>query len=160
MRKTLVAAVVAAAALVGPAAAHAAPGFSGSCHFSGPITPMPPITLLPRFGAHFSYRGTGSCSTGQPITVRFNNVATLFDTCELGPDFNLHGAMTIGTRSFRITVNLARLAVAGPFLLNAAGGGQALGLARFTTSSPQQCVSTGVASASLSAVFHTLSPLR
>ena len=78
--------------------AIAAPGFSGSCHFSGPISPVPPITILPRPGAHFSYHGTGTCNTGQAITVTFTNVATLFDTCELGPDFNLHGAMTIGTR--------------------------------------------------------------
>ena len=78
---------------------------------------MPPITLIPVAGPHFSYSGTGTCSGGLPISVSFTNVATLFDTCELGPDFGLHGLARIGTQRLHITVNLARIAVAGPFIL-------------------------------------------
>ena len=157
--------IVCAVALAGaaPAAAHAA-SFSGSCKFSGPITPMPPITIVPHPGANFSYHGTGTCSRGVPIAVSFTNVATLFDTCELGPDFNLHGVATIGHARFQITINLARLALVGPFALTTSGGGDALGIAQFQPAgSPvaalQQCAAAGIASATLSASFQTVSPL-
>jgi len=146
-------------ALAAPVAAHARP-FSGSCQFSGSITPMPPITLVPGPGAHFSYVGHGTCTGGLPITVRFTSVATLFDTCELGPDFDLHGRMRIGRRRSRITISLARLAVAGPFVLSDAAGGEGLGVAQFATSSPLLCLSSGIATATLSASFQTISPLR
>ncbi len=151
--------VATALMLASPSGAATRASFSGSCQFSGPITPMPPITAVPKPGAHFSYRGSGTCAGGAPITVTFTDVATLFDTCELGPDFNLHGSATIGRLRLAITINLARLALAGPFWLTAAGGGQAIGLAQFGASSPQQCVSPGIASATLSATFRTLSPL-
>jgi hypothetical protein len=102
-----------------------------------------------------------------PITVAFRDVATLFDTCELGPDFNLHGSLTINLRRqahrFAITVNLARLALVGPFLLTTAGGGRALGVAQFQPSdaaaAPQQCASGGISSASLVASFNTVAAL-
>lgn len=158
-RLTLAAALAGALAL--PAAAHAKPqGFSGSCQFSGPISPMPPITLLPVPGAHFSYSGSGTCSDGQPITVTFTDVATLFDTCELGPDFGLHGLATIGSRQLHITVNLARLAIAGPFVLSTRHRGLALGVAQFSTADPTACLSPGVGAATLSANFQTVRPLR
>jgi hypothetical protein len=121
---------------------------------------MPPITLVPKAGAHFSYDGSGTCSGGLPITVRFTNVATLFDTCELGPDFALHGLATIGTRQLHITINLARLAVAGPFVLTTPHHGLALGIAQFATSNPTDCITPGVGAATLSANFQTVKPLR
>jgi len=143
--------------------------FSGSCKFAGPIEPTPPITAVPKPGAHFSYSGSGSCtgSIPGPITVRFTNVSTTFDTCEFGPDFGLNGTMTIGSGSrralFQITINLPRLALAGPFSLSAAGGGRAVGVAQFEppsqSTAPQQCASGGIGSASLSASFNTVSAL-
>jgi hypothetical protein len=153
-----------------PAAAPAKTAtFSGACQFAGPITPNPPITVAPQSGAHFSYRGSGTCKgtiTG-PITVTFTNVSTLFDTCELGPDIDLHGAATIGSgprrAGFKITINLARLAVTGPFALTTTGGGRAAGVAQFQpvneSTAPQQCISGGINSASLAASFQTSSPL-
>jgi len=102
------------------------------------------------------------------MTVTFDNVSTLFDTCQLGPDFNLDGDVRIAsghpqTNTFDVTVNLARLALAGPFLLTTPGGGLALGVAQFTPGDPaaavQQCLSTGVDAASLSGTFSTLLPL-
>jgi hypothetical protein len=144
-----------------PTLAHGAtPGFSGSCRFSGPISPMPPITLLPVPGAHFSYSGSGTCSGGVPITVTFTNVATLFDTCELGPDLGLHGLATIGTQQLHITINLARLAVAGPFALSTQHQGLALGVAEFATANPTDCLAPGVGAATLTANLQTVRPLR
>jgi hypothetical protein len=136
---------------------------------------MPPITVVPKPGAHFSYAGSGGCRgtlgghavDSAPIAVTFTNVSTLFDTCELGPDFGLRGVAVIGSGQgrgrFGITVNLARLAVAGPFLLTTADGGKALGVAQFQpqnqAAAPEQCLSGGIATATLQASFHTLSPL-
>lgn len=120
---------------------------------------MPPITLVPESGARFSYQGAGTCTGGAPITVAFNDVGTVFDTCELGPDFGLHGTMAIGSQPFDITVNLPRLAVAGPFTLTTSDGGLASGVASFSTPSPTDCISSGVASATLSGSFQTLTPL-
>jgi hypothetical protein len=143
--------------------------FSGSCKFAGPIEPTPPITAVPKPGAHFSYSGSGSCtgSIPGPISVRFTNVSTAFDTCEFGPDLGLSGTMTIGSGPdrvlFQITINLPRLALAGPFSLTAAGGGRAVGVAQFeppnSSSAPQQCASGGIGSASLAASFNTVSAL-
>lgn len=159
-RRFLLAALLAIAAAA-PATAHAnTKGFSGSCQFSGPISPMPPITLLPALGAHFSYSGSGTCTGGLPITVSFTNVATLFDTCELGPDLGLHGLATIGSQRLHITVNLARLAIAGPFVLSTRHHGLALGLAQFATANPTDCITPGVGAATLSANFQTVRPLR
>jgi hypothetical protein len=149
-----------AAAVAAPAAAHAAPGFSGSSQFSGPITPGRPITLIPVLGAHFSYSGSGTCSDGEPISVSFTNGSTLFDTCELGPDFGLHGLATIGTQQHHVTVNLARVAVAGPFVLTTRHHGLALGIAQFSTANPADCLTPGVTAATLSANFQTLRPLH
>jgi hypothetical protein len=171
-----VAVAVASAGAANAAAAVTAPStFAGSCQFSGPITPKPGITVVPLPGPHFSYSGAGTCDgtldaapvTAAPLTVTFNDVATLFDTCELGPDFDLHGLMTIappGRRVlFEITVNLARLALAGPFALTTGGGGLGAGIAQFNpadaASAPQQCATTGVSAASLTASFNTLAPL-
>lgn len=162
---------------VGPAAGAGAAThtLSGSCQFAGPISPTPPITVLPRPGAHFSYRASGACagkldgvdSGAIPISVLFTNVATLFDTCELGPDFNLKGILLAGVGQqparFRITINLARLAIVGAFALTTPGHGRALGTAMFAPSNYatalQQCATTGVGAASLAASFRTLSPL-
>ena len=159
LRQLLLAAVVAGALAV-PAAAHATTqGFSGSCRVSGPIVPGRPITLLPVPEAHFSFSGSGTCSGGLPITVALKNVGTLFDTCELGPDFGLQGVATIGSQNLNITINLARIAVAGPFLLTTPGGGLALGFAQFAAANPTDCISPGVSTATLTASFQTLTPL-
>jgi hypothetical protein len=148
---------------------------SGSCSFSGPIFPSPPITVIPEPGPHFSYNGTGAC-TGRfdgamiapiPVTVTFMNASTLFDTCELGPDLNLSGILGVRVGKikarFPITINLVRLALAGPFVLTTPLGGRAAGTAMFTPSDPaaalRQCITTGVATATLSGRFQTLSPL-
>jgi hypothetical protein len=158
-------------------AADASPrpaSFAGSCQFSGPIAPERPISLIPVPNARFSYRGSGSCD-GQldaapvhaaHLTVAFDHVTTAFDTCELGPDFDLHGSLTISAQrvdTFAIVVNLARLALIGPFSLTTAGGGQALGIAEFTPADPstavQQCASSGLNDASLAASFNTSAPL-
>jgi|SRR5947209_2585058 len=164
------------AVLVMPSGASAATSsFSGSCQFSGPIKPTPPITLVPTPGAHFSYTGTGSCTgmlagasvSGAPISVTFSNVSTLFDTCELGPDVRLSGVAEIGSgrqrARFAITIDMARAVLVGPFALSASGGGQAAGVAQFQpgneSTAPQDCASGGVGSASLTASFQTLSPL-
>jgi hypothetical protein len=149
--------------------------FSGSCAFSGPITPMPPITVVPHAGARFSYAGVGSCQgtlngvavAAAPMTVTFTNVATFFDTCEVGPDFNLQGTATIGTGAsrdlFAITINLARLALAGPFAVTTPGGGLGLGVATFQPPDPtaavQACAGSGVATATLAGNFTTVTPL-
>lgn len=174
---SLSAALCAAAMLALPAAASATQpsAFAGSCQFNGPIMPTPAITVVPLPGPHFSYSGTGTCTgtldiaqvTAAPLTVTFTNVATLFDTCELGPDFDLHGLLAIGKAGqrslFDITVNLARVALVGPFVLTTPDGGMGLGTAQFNpadpASAPQQCATTGVSAASLSASFNTLSPL-
>ena len=148
---------------------------SGSCSFSGPITPNPPITLVPKPGAHFSYAGTGTCSgtfdgdavQALAITVTFTNVETAFDTCELGPDFNLSGTMAARaggqTTDFPITINLARLALFGPFTLTTPGGGKASGTAQFEPANAigaiVQCATTGIATATLSGSFKTSAPL-
>jgi hypothetical protein len=154
--------------------ASAAPArslLSGSCSFTGPITPQPPITLIPKPGAHFSYAGTGRCdgafdgraAHALPITLTFTNVATAFDTCELGPDFNLTGTLAVGSSDFPITINLARLALFGPFTLTTPGGGRASGTATFAPANPAgailQCASTGIATATLSGSFTTSAPL-
>lgn len=156
--------------------ASAAPvSFSGSCSFAGPISPMPPITVVPNPGAHFSYAGSGGCRgtlgghavDSAPIAVTFTNVSTLFDTCELGPDFGLHGVAMIGAGAsrarFAITINLARVALVGPFIVSTSGGGDGIGVAQFqpadAAAAVQQCGAGGVAKASLSGNFQTLSAL-
>ena len=165
----LVAAGYASASVVLPSS------FSGACKFSGPIEPQPPITVVPVPGPHFSYNGTGTCSgtldgkpvSAAPLTLTFVNVSTLFDTCELGPDFDLHGDLTIGPAAqrdlFKITVNLARLALAGPFAVTTTGSGLGAGAAQFNpadaSTAPQQCATTGIGAATLAASFNTLSAL-
>lgn len=157
-------AVVAVAAaftvFTGPASAST---FSGHCRLSGPITPLPPITLVPRPGPHFDFSGTGECGA-QPATLSFVHASTLFDTCELGPDFPLRGTMTIGPDSYAVTIDLLRAALAGPFLITTRGGGLGAGLATFTPAGNQvtaveDCLGAGVAHASLSASFSTVTPL-
>src|SRR5437763_10965235 len=92
-RVTMMWALVAVAFLLAiPTAAPAKTvTFSGACEFAGPIAPTPPITVVPQTGAHFSYRGSGTCkgTIAGPITVTFTDVSTVFDTCELGPDLDL-----------------------------------------------------------------------
>lgn len=172
-------AVPAGAAILSAAPANAATAptrtLAGSCSFSGPITPKPPITIVPKPGAHFDYAGTGSCDgtfAGAAVqkllvTVTFTNVATAFDTCELGPDFNLRGVLAVVqgtvTANFPITINLARLALFGPLSLTTPGGGNAFGTATFTPANAAQalvqCGSTGISTATLSGRFTTTSPL-
>jgi hypothetical protein len=159
--RLLAALVIAGLAL--PAAAPARTvAFSGQCRLAGPIAPRPPITAIPRLGAHFSFAGTGTCGPAA-ATLTFTNVTTLFDTCELGPDFGLRGMLRIGGARFAITVNLARLALAGPLLVTTNGGGVALGLAQFAPGDPatalRSCAGAGIADATLSATFRTLRPL-
>jgi hypothetical protein len=124
---------------------------------------MPPITIVPSPGPHFDYSGTGVCGA-QPATLSFVNVSTLFDTCELGPDLPLTGTMTIGSDRYTVTVDLARVAVAGPFLITTGGGGLGVGVATFTPAGDQlaaieACAGAGIANASLSANFTTVEPL-
>ena len=148
----------------GSSASHgsAPASFSGSCKLSGPITPEPPITLIPRPHPHFEFAGTGTCNR-IPATLTFVHASTLFDTCELGPDLPLRGTLTVGSASFAVTVDLVRVALAGPFALTTAGGGLAVGVATFNPGNPvgalERCLTTGVAAASLSAQFTTLRPL-
>jgi hypothetical protein len=164
---SLLARTAAALALAGLALPAAAPArtvpFSGSCRIGGPISPQPPITAFPRLGARFSFSGTGTCGPA-PASLTFTNVTTLFDTCELGPDFGLRGTLRIGAARFAITVNLARLALAGPLLVTTARGGVAVGLAQFApTGDPatalRSCAGAGIAAATLTARFRTLRPL-
>jgi len=166
--------------IAAPAAAKPTPRtFSGQCDLAGPITPKPGITVIPVPGARFSFHGTGRCQPqsgpSRPATLDFVNVTTLFDTCELGPDFDLHGLLTISRERkgrgpflsrFPITVDLARLALAGPFELRAARGGLAVGVAQFAPAgAPQQALAQcggadgGLTAATLTATFRTLSPL-
>lgn len=145
------------------ASASASTGtFSGRCALSGPITPQPPITVIPRPHPHFDFYGTGTCNRS-PATLTFMRASTLFDTCELGPDLPLRGILTIGSVGYAVTVDLVRAALAGPFLLRSGGGGLALGVASFNPGNPATalvgCLSTGVAAASLSAQFTTVRPL-
>lgn len=156
----IVAVAAAFAALAVPAAS--ASTFSGSCKFSGTITPEPPITVLPRPGPHFEYAGSGVCG-GRPATLTFAHASTPFDTCELGPDFPLHGAIVIGAARFAVTVDLARLALLGPLLVTTSGGGLAVGAASFNPGNQlaavENCLGPGVGTASLAANFSTLRPL-
>jgi hypothetical protein len=176
------AATALASAPAGPSAASAGSGaqpqtLSGACTFSGPITPTPPITVVPKPGSHFSYAGTGSCQgtfdgaalAATPITLTFTNVSTAFDTCEFGPDYNLGGtlAITVGTTTahFAVTIDLTRLALAGPFTVTTAGGGRGSGTATFTPAGSTataitQCVGTGIAHATLAGSFTTTAALQ
>jgi hypothetical protein len=156
--------VSAGAAFLLFAAPASAATFSGSCQFSGTITPMPPITVVPRPGPHFDYSGTGACG-GQPATLSFADVSTLFDTCELGPDLPLTGTMTIGADRYTVTVDLLRVALAGPFLITTGGGGLGVGVATFTPpgnelDAVEACAGAGIATATLAANFSTIEPLR
>ena len=162
-------------AVMCPAASAQTATLSGSCSFSGPISPKPPITVVPKPGAHFSYAGKGACSgsfdgqavNGAPITLTFTNVQTAFDTCELGPDFNLHGTLAVAsggiTADFPVTINLLRLALFGPFTVTTPDGGRAAGTAQFSPANAAGaivlCGSTGVATATLSGTFKTSAPL-
>jgi hypothetical protein len=161
-RVILVAALVLAALALPAAAPARTVAFSGSCRVAGPIAPQPPITAIPRLGSRFSFAGTGWCGA-EPATLTFTNVTTLFDTCELGPDFGLHGTLGIGGARYAITVNLARLALAGPLIVTTTGGGLAVGVAQFSPGDPatalRSCAGAGIASATLSATFRTLRPL-
>jgi hypothetical protein len=170
MRGYLVALTVAVGALTGPTNASAAT-FSGNCSFSGPLTIPRPITIVPVLGAHFSFQGSGACNgklsgatvASAPLTLTFTDASTLFDTCELGPDFPLRGVMTIGAARFDATVDLLRLALAGPFAITTPGGGLGAGVAQFEPASAAaaltQCVSTGVTQATLAGRFATVTPL-
>jgi hypothetical protein len=150
--------------------------FSGSCQFGGPLSIGRPITVVPVPGAHFSYAGTGTCTgtldgsavSAAPLTVTFPQESTLFDTCELGPDIGLTGVARIaaGRRvdRFDVRVDLARLALAGPFVLRTAHHGWAAGVAQFQPpGAPQDalaaCAGAGVATATLSASFSSIAPL-
>jgi hypothetical protein len=160
---------VAALAFAAPASARTST-FSGKCDIAGPIAPHPPITVVPKPGPHFDYAGTGTCTGTRngaagtlPAKVRIRNGSTLFDTCELGPDFNLHADLILGPRHHRshyaVTVQLARVAVIGPLTVTTDGGGRAFGTGRFsTTDSPALCASTGVVHAALEVSFTTSSP--
>ena len=168
--------LVAAAASPASASDAAPASFSGTCQFGGPLTIPRPITIIPVLGAHFSYAGTGTCNgkldgAATPtaaITVTFDNASTLFDTCELGPDFPLSGVATIAaggaTAAFDVTVYLVRVALAGPFTLTTPQRGLAAGVASFmpadAAAAVQQCAVAGVATATLSATLVTVSPLR
>jgi hypothetical protein len=166
MRRGLVALGAVLAAALAAAAPASASSFSGSCSFSGPLTVGRPITIVPVAGAHFSFRGTGSCTSAggtQPLTLTFTNVSTIFDTCELGPDLPLDGILTIGGARFDVVVDLVRVALVGPFTLTTAGGGLAAGVGQFapadTAAALTQCVSPGIVDPSLSGSFSTLTPL-
>ena len=160
-----------------PAHASAAPAtFEGRCQVSGPIAPERPITLIPVIPARFSYAGAGTCTgklngaqvNAAPFRLRFRNVTTLFDTCELGPDINLPGTALIGGENtvgeFNVVVHLVRVALIGPFLVTTKDGGLGLGLAQFVPENAAaaiaQCLGPGLTRASLNASFNTLTPLH
>ena len=163
-------ATLATLALATPALA-APSHLDGTCGFSGPIRPGAPITGTPSGAAHFSFAGSGTCDghldgaaiTGRAVSVRFDNVQTAFDTCELGPDVDLPGTLVISGATFAITVDLARAAVAGPLRVTTAGGGLGVGSAMFEppdpVAAPQQCAQGGLSEASLTASFTTTQAL-
>jgi hypothetical protein len=177
MRRAALSVVVALLIAAPPAGAAGAgaPAFAGRCQFSGTIRPMPPITVVPKPGAHFSYLGDGTCTgrladrpvTSAPLSVSFDDVHTLFDTCELGPDVGLHGLAWISAgrdrARFAIVIHLARVAIAGPFALTTIHSGRALGVASFMPADPvgaaRACGAAGVASATLTGSFRTVTPL-
>lgn len=127
--------------------------------------------MAPVPGAHFSFRGGGQCDgalDGGAVTaiaarLEFVDAQTLFDTCELGPDFNLRGTLSIGSSRFELTVDLVRLALTGPFRLTTSGGGLVLGTAQFlpaqSSTAVQQCLGSGLLDASLAATFSTVTAL-
>jgi hypothetical protein len=171
MRASALAAFAALALMLAASASASTSYLDGSCSFAGPIKPTPPITVIPHSGARFSFSGSGRCDghldgaaiSGAPIAVTFNDVQTVFDTCELGPDVNLHGTLTVATSRFEVIVDLARLALAGPLRLTTTGGGLALGSAQFQpgdfSTAPQECGGAGLDNASLMASFTTAAPL-
>jgi hypothetical protein len=166
----------AGATAAGRAARWQRSSFSGACSFSGSIRPDPAITLLPHQGARFSYSGSGACAgvldgksvSGVPDRVTFAEVPTTFDTCEVGPDFDLPGTLTLTigrtTSTFAITIYLARVGGAGPFALTTPRRGRAIGTATFEPADPvtaaAACGGAGVSTATLAASFRTAEPLR
>jgi hypothetical protein len=149
--------------------------FEGSCQVNGPIYPRPGITAFPQPNARAEYHGVGTCDgklngdavTKAPARVDLPDQGILFDTCEFGPDVDLHGVLRVsgpsGPEDFQITIDLLRLAVAGPFLLTSPHSGRALGTAQFApkdqAAAVQGCGVGGVTDASLAASFNTLRPL-
>ena len=80
----LLVAVVALAAFTPAASGHAS-SFSGSCKLTGPITPLPPITIVPRAGPHFNYLGAGACHgklDGAAIAAAPASLAASFSTLQ------------------------------------------------------------------------------
>jgi hypothetical protein len=171
----VLAVVAASLAAASQASAFGWSTFEGSCQVNGPIYPRPGITAFPQPSARAEYHGVGTCDgklngtaiSHAPARIDMPDQGILFDTCEFGPDVDLHGILQVsgpsGPEDFKITIDLLRLAVAGPFLLTGPHSGRALGTAQFTpkdqAAAVQGCGAGGVTDASLAASFNTLRPL-
>lgn len=177
-RLALALAVMALAAISTPASASAARTFEGACEVTGPIEPERPVNLVPRIGARASYRGHGTCDgrldDRRPRTwkvrVRIDDADILFDTCELGPDIGIPATLLIRVRrkriaEFQLTLDMVRVATAGPFVLRGPHDGVAFGTAQLIPADQAAAVADcanpngGLADAKLAASFGTLSPL-
>jgi hypothetical protein len=93
-----------------------------------------------------------------------------FDTCELGPDVGIPATLLIRTRrkrfaEFPLTLDMVRIATAGPFALRGPHDGIAVGIAQLIPPDQAAAVaacadpSGGLVDAQLAARFQTLSPL-
>lgn len=152
--------------------------FSGSCTFSGPIVPKPGITILPHAKGGFDLHATGNCSgsfngtstLSSPVSLDFTDTPTFLDTCELGPDLELEGNMTMvdttgRTLTTTFSLDMLRAALLAPFRLASVQGGSALGIAQFVPDSPADAVTlcaptaAGITHATLKGSFQTADAL-
>jgi hypothetical protein len=166
------------ASITTPASASATRTFEGTCEVSGPIVPERPVNLIPRIGARASYRGHGTCqgrldaraARTWKVRVRVDDADILFDTCELGPDIGIPATMLIRVRrkrvaEFPLTLDMVRVATAGPVLIRGPHDGAAFGLAQLIPADQAAAVAAcadpngGLSDAALAASFRTLSPL-
>jgi hypothetical protein len=177
--KTRTAALTVLLALLAAAPAGATKSsFSGSCYFSGPIVPKPGITILPHDGAVFDYHATGTCSgsfdgtsaVSAPLSIDFTNTKTFLDTCEVGPDLELEGNMTMVDTTGRTLVttfslDMLRAALIAPFRIASTQGGSGLGVAQFmpdnAAAALTDCSPTaaGISHATLKGNYATSEPL-
>jgi hypothetical protein len=171
-------ALLGSACFTGGASAATPLSFDGSCEIAGPIEPEQPINVLPRPGARFSFTGKGSCSGTLSGTARNRlrarvevvGAETLFDTCELGPDFGVRTMLRIRRARkrwvrFPLTLEMPRVLTVGVFLLHGPEGGRAFGQAELVppdaAAAIRDCgdLAGGITTATLEASFRTVSPL-
>lgn len=164
--------------LATPASGAPSRAFEGRCEIAGPIVPEDPINVFPRLGARFSFHGKGTCDgtlrnqvrEGLRARLDAHRAQTPFDSCELGPDLGIPVTLAIRRAPRRwlrypLTLELARIATFGPFLLHGAGGGWAHGTAELVPADLNQALAEcgdpagGIRAADLVAAFETGSPL-